>query len=52
VDGHVFAECWLLVREQAVEATKYLPVKRQSRLKKNSTHTRMSAEAANSGDAV
>jgi hypothetical protein len=26
--------------------------KRESRLKKNSTHTRMNAEAANSGDAI
>jgi hypothetical protein len=27
VDGYVFVECWLVVREQAVEATKHLQVK-------------------------
>jgi hypothetical protein len=33
VDGHVFIECWLLVGEQAVEATKHLQVKTWCRFK-------------------
>jgi len=32
VDGHVFTQYWLLVREQTLEATKHLQVKRECHL--------------------